>query len=146
MAIHTLASASHEIIHTLFKRKGLKNLMFDADVIRDEYRGEFGKFMRKAATFFKHAQRDPDAELDFDPRLNELLLLMSAFGLERMKVPLGIPEAALMNWYHLHFPEFFSENVFAERLPPESLEELRQIPKREFFETFALDMRKRGAV
>jgi hypothetical protein len=31
VAIHTLISAAHEIVHTLFKRAGLHGLMFDTD-------------------------------------------------------------------------------------------------------------------
>jgi hypothetical protein len=38
IAIHTLACAAHDIIHTLFKRKGLKGLIFDSEIIKEEER------------------------------------------------------------------------------------------------------------
>jgi hypothetical protein len=40
VAIHTLIAASHEVLHTLFRRKGLHGLIFDSDLIEDERRAE----------------------------------------------------------------------------------------------------------
>jgi hypothetical protein len=32
VSIHTLLAAAHEIIHTLYRRKGLRDLLFDSDL------------------------------------------------------------------------------------------------------------------
>src|SRR5579862_9769286 len=71
VAIHTLAAAAHEIVHTLFRRKGLSGLLFDSPRIRDDKRAEFARAAKAAATFFKHAQRDPDGTLEFNPAMND---------------------------------------------------------------------------
>ena len=40
VAIHTLVSAAHEAVHTLFRRAGFRGLMFDAPHIKEEYRSD----------------------------------------------------------------------------------------------------------
>jgi hypothetical protein len=56
-AIHTLASAAHEIIHTLFRRAGFHGLMFDTPFIKDEYRSDWAKLIKLFAAFLStHAR------------------------------------------------------------------------------------------
>ncbi len=43
VSIHTLATASHEIMHTLYRRKGLRGLIFDSDAIKEERRSEWAR-------------------------------------------------------------------------------------------------------
>ncbi|HEV2335198.1 MAG TPA: hypothetical protein VGS13_06865 [Stellaceae bacterium] len=62
VSVHTLAAAAHEIVHTLFRRRGLSGLLFDSPLIKEECRSMWAKRMKAVATFFKHAQRDPDGE------------------------------------------------------------------------------------
>jgi hypothetical protein len=75
VAIHTLVAAAHEVIHTLFKRAGLSGLLFDSPVIKDERRSEVAMAIKAPATFFKHAQRDPDKTLSpiFDSALTQVI-------------------------------------------------------------------------
>ena len=72
VSIHTLVSAAHEIIHTLFKRKGLKGLLFDNPDIPAQVRSEFAQAIKSAANAFKHARDDPTGTTEFAPVLNEL--------------------------------------------------------------------------
>src|ERR1700730_14381745 len=50
IAIHTLTAAAHDIIHTLFRRKGLKNLLFDSKLIKDNFRAEWVRGMKATQT------------------------------------------------------------------------------------------------
>jgi hypothetical protein len=138
VAIHTLVSAAHEIVHTLFRRKGLTGLTFDSPVIRDERRRDFAKLIKQYATFFKHAQRDPDSQIDFNPELNDWLLVATANGLWRMGEAQGTTELILNAWLRLHDPSLFPKDVFAESIPIETLIEFRNLGKKEFFETFKI--------
>jgi hypothetical protein len=134
VAIHTLVSAAHEIVHTLFKRKGLTGLMFDSPTIRSERRGDFAKLIKQYATFFKHAQRDPDGEIDFNPELNDMLLLVTVHGIWRVDEPRSGPELILSVWFQLHEPDLFPRDIFAGSLPIETVEEFRGLGKQQFFE------------
>ena len=134
VSTHTLAAAAHEIIHTLFRRSGLRGLLFDSPLIREEYRDTLAKAIKQRATFFKHAQRDPEGEMAFDPVLNDTLLIVSISGLSRMKEPLETEEQAFITWLRLHEPRYFAGDVVVENLPAETLEGLRTIGKQEFFE------------
>src|SRR5208282_6771970 len=90
IAIHTLALASHDIIHHIFRRKGLKGLFLDTERIRPEYRKKWAARMKVAANFFKHGRYADDRDLEFDPEINMYVLLASCHGLNR------IGEAAAM--------------------------------------------------
>jgi hypothetical protein len=74
VSIHTLIAAAHELTHSLFRQMGFSGLLYDNKLIKEEYRGELAKRLKRFATFFKHAQKDPDGEIEFDPTLNEGLL------------------------------------------------------------------------
>jgi hypothetical protein len=47
VSIHALLAAAHEIIHRLYRNKGLRNLMFDNENIEEEHRGYLPKRSRR---------------------------------------------------------------------------------------------------
>src|SRR3954451_16671445 len=77
--IHTLAFAAYEIIHVLSKKhdKYRRTLIFDADMIKDEYRPDWNNKIKEGANFFKHAKNDSDGSLEFMPSLTLLFLMAS---------------------------------------------------------------------
>jgi hypothetical protein len=138
VSIHALASAAHEVIHTLFRRKGLHGLMFDTDVIKPEYRKDWAKRLKVAATFFKHAQKDPDGQIEFAPGLNELILIVGASGLGRMGEPQELEETALGFWTAVHRPEFLAGNVVANNIPIYVRENFARVDKKQLFQIVEL--------
>jgi hypothetical protein len=81
VSTHALAFAAHELIHRLYKLKGLDNLLFDTYAIKDEYRGEWAKTLKKEAAFLKHADTDPHAETLLNP-VSTLIYFDVRCGLE----------------------------------------------------------------
>jgi hypothetical protein len=138
VSIHTLVSAAHELIHTLFKNKGLRGMLFDNDIIKDEHRGEFAKFVKSSATFFKHARKDADAVIEFNPLRNYMLLLATTLGLRKIdKTPIGLPEEAFLLWLGIHRPDISGVGkLLEEQLPVEFMENLRATSRRDFFQMF----------
>jgi hypothetical protein len=147
VSTHTLASAAHEIIHRLFRKQGLKNLMFDSVDIKDEDRADFARFMKKDAAFFKHANSDTDAEMTFHPITTEILLVMSVVGIHRMGLE-GDEEAAMALWHNVHNPAAFSaEDIGKHRAPLDRLRQLSRVNKSNFFEAIMQtrrELRKNG--
>jgi glyoxylase-like metal-dependent hydrolase (beta-lactamase superfamily II) len=99
VAIHTLAAAAYELIKALRERKDLPDEITDAIIPAHET--EFRKLWNRAQNFFKHADRDGDAILGFDPAHTELRLYVASFYFEALA---SRTEAmlAFAAWYSMH--------------------------------------------
>jgi len=77
IAIHTLGAAAQSIIRDIAKSRGLEHtsILHDHPDIPPEARKQWIDILNAPRNFFKHADRDPDATLEFDPAANETLLL-----------------------------------------------------------------------
>ena len=136
IAVHTLACASHQIIHDINKKKRGRELIFDSLLFKDEYRDEVVKRLRRDMNFFKHANTDPDGVTEFAPKLSELFIMMSLGGLENLGLTLVPVEAAFSHWYLLKHPEFLTEKGLSQRAQlSESglLGEFEKLSARHFF-------------
>jgi hypothetical protein len=142
VAIHTLAAAAHEIVHTLFRLRGFHGLMFDSKLVKNEYRSDWAKLIKRPASFFKHAQRDPDSEFEFDPRANWALLLAAAHGVSRMGYEPRMEELALAYWFRIHQPDWFPETPSGNGAPVDPFEKVRTVKKGEFLEGFEFCWRR----
>lgn len=138
--IHTLAYASHEIIHRFYRNKGLDDLLYDSKALSEEQRKEFPKLLKESANFFKHASRQAESDVKafFSPAINDLFLIFSTIGLHRMGENLNKFEQAFMFWLYIHNPGWFvgDENM-KERIPAERLNQIRGTKRTEFLEAFA---------
>lgn len=135
VSIHTLACAAHQIVHDINADRGGEGLLFDSDVIKDEFRIEFQREMKKAPNFFKHADRDPDPEgvVELNQRVTELFILFAIIGLERL--------GCAHSWYMFAFTMFYAimnprlvTKHFSNRVNVEDLASLRSVTKVEFLE------------
>jgi hypothetical protein len=147
VSIHALVYAAHEIIHRLYRNSGGKDLLFDSSVIKDEHRSEFAKLLKEDANFFKHPDKDLHETREFNPRVNDLFLIMSTTGMQRMG-EVGDVESAFMFWLYLQHPNWFPEDVAKERIPEERLNKMRSLNKHEFLQAFlaAMEDKRRHGV
>lgn len=147
VSIHVLVYAAHEIIHRLYKNSGGKDLLFDTSVIKDEHRSEFAKLLKDDANFFKHPDKDLHETRMFNPLVNDLFLIMSTTGIQRMGET-GDVESAFMFWLYLHHPSWFTEDAAKERIPVEHLDKMTGLNKHEFLQAFlaAMEYKRRHGV
>jgi hypothetical protein len=141
VAIHTLLAAAHEIIHRLFRLKGLDDLLFDSKRIKPEFRALWAKKPKEPANFFKHAKIEGDKEIiiEFNPDTNYMLAFITCAGLHRMGEKLGLEEQAFTRWMLVQHPDLFLKEAF-DNIPPDAIHYLSTVKKKEFFEIFeALD-------
>jgi hypothetical protein len=137
IATHTLASASHEILHILYSQRGLKHLFYDEPSVAEKDRKVFRAAIKRSANFFKHASRDVDAKLAFNKSTNEALFFFSIIGLGRMNERLTMVENAFMLWFYLNSgPEFVYKRPHDDPYI-KSFEDLIGIPKQQFFIRYA---------
>lgn len=77
VSIRTLVSAAYSIIRDINKIRGGKKMVIQElffEYVKPEMHEEVRKLQRKAENFFKHANKDPDAILEFSPAESELLI------------------------------------------------------------------------
>lgn len=138
VAIHALAFAAHEIVHTRFKLKGLRGLLFDSRHVPEGKRREFGAAASKAGTFFKHARHDPHGKLRFVPEQSEPLMMAAVLGLWKMGERIHMTEGLLMLWLRAHRPDWFPISAAQIAATAEASADLRKMDKSHFFERHAL--------
>jgi hypothetical protein len=148
VSIHALAFAAYEVMHAVSKRLNplRRELIFDSLVIKDEYRDLFNIQLKKSASFFKHANRATETEIEFDPSISEFFILYAVAGRELCKHPQSAEESAYLWWVQLNQPALLTENgrkFLADRIPANVLDGLRKVPKGQFFNAF-LEARKLG--
>jgi hypothetical protein len=145
VSVHTLAAAAYQIIHDIkIHRKIDRDLLYDARLVRDEYRGEWIAAMKRAQNFFKHADRDPEPEgtVDLHPFGNLVFLMVSAAGLQLLGIKGSYQVGALMLWLTIHEPRFLNPDYrkqFEERARADGIddfEDVRAVPKAQFFEHY----------
>ncbi len=133
VSIHALAYSAHEIIHRLYRLKGLNDLLFDSFLIKDEFRGDFANKMKESANFFKHAEREanPDHAIEFAPDLNTFFIAICITGLDRMGEKRNDTVDAFTVYLSLHRPSWFKKPI-----PVKTNERLKNIEKDDFFKAY----------
>ncbi len=74
ISIHTLVCAAHEVIMTILKKKSIP-MNINSTFIAEDKINEFNNRIKKARNFFKHADRDSNLTLLFNPEINVFLML-----------------------------------------------------------------------
>jgi hypothetical protein len=136
VSIHTLLAAAHEIIHRLYRNRGLVNLIFDSDLIVDEHRSDFARIMKAAPNFFKHANNDSDRILSFNPEINDVMPIMLIQALCDMEEPLDLEEAAYVYWQLIHEPKLFQ--LGGRHAAPDLVANLARVSKQNFLQACEL--------
>lgn len=80
ISVHTLAGAALQILndHVIDKNAVYDNNLiahYDSIYIKDERRAEYHKAIMKYRNFFKHADKDANSKINFNPKVNEFFIL-----------------------------------------------------------------------
>ncbi|QEE25822.1 hypothetical protein CS053_15875 [Rhodanobacter glycinis] len=78
IAVHTLTAAAYNVLRDLARRDGLDFPFIKTGFVSTLKKSDKSKviaFLNGPENFFKHADRDPDGVLEFDPELTELMLI-----------------------------------------------------------------------
>lgn len=75
VSIHTLAAAAFNILKDIFNKKGKKDYFLkNPDLISEPHKKEFLDKVNEAENFFKHADRDHDRSIEFNPEVTDFFL------------------------------------------------------------------------
>ncbi|MBY5610898.1 hypothetical protein [Rhizobium leguminosarum] len=121
-AVHLVAMAADELVETVAEKTGATLSFSSSRWIKEEHRKDWFKGKRKFYNYFKHADRDHDAEyVGPDPAtlqmVNDLLLLMACYGLGE----LGHETPDVFNSFTVlvfgFYPHLYNWDALIERFP-----------------------------
>jgi len=115
VSIHTLTAAAYNILRDISAKRNLSPMMvkgFFLQCIKQEYKKEMWDEIIDAENFFKHADKDHERIMKFNPAKTDILIIDACLRYYEITSE-GPPIFYLFHiWYMLNFPHHFI-------LPPE---------------------------
>jgi len=113
IAVHTLAAAARNVLANLCAHRDVISVLqiehWVEEYIKPEHHGMIHKRFRAPENFFKHADRDPEEVLTFNPEASEYWLIeaVEAYSaLTNEEPPLF---KAYRAWWMIHHPDLLKE-------------------------------------
>lgn len=113
VSIHTLAAAAHQVVHDLGKARGITAVLRELRDIRPEYKKQMQQAVARDENFFKHADRDPDALLDFKPITTTFFLMDAVLTYEALTGERPPILRTFQMWMMLQDPQLVKEEFRA---------------------------------
>jgi hypothetical protein len=140
VAIHTLMFAAYEILNALNQKQHNENatlLGFVKKNWKPEEVEEIMQLVKAPMKFFKHADRDPHAVLEFSPSGTDVLLPLVVSAFMDLGEQITDLQHAFLQWLSLHNEAFKDlSKPFEERHTSEDMVKIRRLTKREFLNEF----------
>jgi hypothetical protein len=109
VSVHTLATAAYQILYDTARKQGLKDILYDSDIIKDEYRGQAKRHINIAKNFFKHANKDHDKKIEFNSSMTEWFLFSAAHLVRQIYGDMYPENYVFVWWFMVNHPEFLKE-------------------------------------
>jgi hypothetical protein len=114
VSVHTLAAAAYQLVHDLKEHKGLaRELLYESAMIKDEYRKQWIKVIKKPMNFFKHADNDPEEALEFSPLGSIGFIMGAASGLRFLGEQTSHTMGAFTIWLVVNKPNWITPKFSA---------------------------------
>ena len=122
VSVHTLAAAAATVFRNLLEDTGEDTW---TDAIIEAFPGgkkQARQLLRKAQNFFKHADKDPHEEIDFDEVTNDEAMIIATLdygellGRKKTNEKLSTPMSVFQMWYFAKAPEIFEASKENEEL------------------------------
>jgi hypothetical protein len=110
VAIHTLAAASYNVLRNLNDKRGGEPMFLKETLIqraKPEKRKALIEKINEAENFFKHADRDHDATLDFRPDATDFVLLEGCDKYQQLSGEITPTMAVFRTWMMVENPDIF---------------------------------------
>jgi hypothetical protein len=110
VAVHTLTAAAYNVIRDVTAKLGAEPMLVKGtmlDFVRPEYKDALIQKVNEAENFFKHADRDHDATLDFDPAQSEMLIIDACNQYEKLTGERPPLFGVYKGWFMAAQPEFY---------------------------------------
>ena len=129
-----------------YRARAAENLrLADSAMIKDEYRKQWTKVIKKPMNFFKHADNDPEEALEFSPLGSIGFIMGAASGLRFLGEQTSHTVGAFTIWLVVNKPNWITpkfRKLCEERVGIDELQEFKLVPKCDFLGfSFAQAMR-----
>jgi len=144
-SIHTLTAAAHQIVHDLGKARGISSLLRNLTPAKPEYKKKIRQIIAKSENFFKHADKDPDELLDFNPESTEIYMIDAVMTYEALTSERPHIFRAYQMWTTMKNPEILKEEYRAQMQAAIKDPMIAQLGKQEFFTLYMKALSKNDA-
>jgi hypothetical protein len=111
VSILALAHGAHEILHRIYRNRGFSDLLYDAKIIKEEYRADFVRALKAAPSFIKHLNQSThegeDTEIEFPYWTCMLFIQFSIYAIQKITGELSDEETAFWVWCAIQEPHLF---------------------------------------
>jgi hypothetical protein len=122
VVVETLVGAASGVLRGLAKHCGLQSALHDTDLIKPEYRREWIKILHEYQNFFKHADEDPTATINYEPRALHYLLLEACHLYRHLASDVHLKHRQLKEalafevWFAMKYPHLLIDPRALEKL------------------------------
>lgn len=109
VSVHTLTAAAHKVLYDVGKRRGVLITLRNPENIRPEYRRKYHELISRYENFFKHADKDADGLLDFNPDATEIYLFDAVLAYETLTCEITPILGAMKAWGFMRHPNLANE-------------------------------------
>ena len=109
LATHTLVAAAGQVTADLLKAQGVPSIIRSGSMVKPEHRNHVLKTMFAPENFLKHADRDPDATLDFNTDVTAFFMLAALAEYELVAGKRVPGTDVFMMWCFLRYPDLIAE-------------------------------------
>jgi hypothetical protein len=146
VSIHTLTAAAHQVLHDIGKKRGAPTLLRDLPGVRPENLRHLRTLVSRYENFFKHADQDSGAVLDFNPEATEIYMLDAVLAYESLTQEVVPVLSTFKAWVFINQPYLMNEpdrKKLIERVNKTGID-ITQVPKAEFFIQYLQALMKLG--
>ena len=136
VSIYTLGAASYGVLRDYAVSKGVELQTAEQGILRRVVPGkkrELLAAMRRHQNFFKHADKDSDSLIDFDPESIEFLLFDGAVAYSQLTSETTPTMAAFNLWWQYRHRDLIKEEFSAERERLEAQSSIFEEGRRKYF-------------
>ncbi len=135
ISIHTLTSAAHRVIGDLLRAQGSDDPLYRR--IKPEYLSEVIGKINAPYNFTKHADTDPDGELEFNTAINAMKILHSILALRQLGEMMDGTEHAFFVRNGLENPAIVNKDAFEQAVgSPEEMQAWAAMDRPKFYREF----------
>lgn len=107
LAVHSLASATYQVLRKLHEHHGTgfvgaRETLVSLGRSKAEQK-ELTEALNRAANYLKHADKDPDETLDYNPDMTFLLMVECSKSLQALNGRFPPECNALLSWFALNY-------------------------------------------
>lgn len=111
IAIHTLVAAALQVLVDLAQSASAQSLLKDERFIRPEKRKLWRTTLTEAENFFKHADRDPTAVLEFRKEPTHFFILDALLLHSQLTKTLSQESNVFLIWFYAAYPEVLTDGT-----------------------------------